>query len=119
MLANCVFADRILSEYGVRDLVERGLVRNGLISTGFCLCFVNNIFSDNSDFICFAKLPSYEELHPPMRPLLDAVCASRARAGLRGVLRRLFQGRFGGFPREGFLLGGCDSLLGSFASRRS
>ena len=35
MLANCVFADRILSEYGVRDLVERGLVWNGLISMVF------------------------------------------------------------------------------------
>ena len=50
MLANCVFADRILSEYGVCELVERVLVWNGLISTGSCFCFVNKIFSDHSDF---------------------------------------------------------------------
>ena len=55
MLANCIFADRILSEYGVCELVERGLVWNGLISKGFCFCFVSKMFSDHSDLTFFAK----------------------------------------------------------------
>ena len=93
MLANCIFADRILSEYGVCELFERSLVWNGFISTACCFCFVNMIFSDFSDFTFFAKRPSYEELHPPMRPFLDAGLCIGARAGLCEELRRLFQGR--------------------------
>ena len=64
---------------------------------GFCFCFVNMIFSNRSDFTFCAKLPSYEELHPPYVLSWMQVCASWARAGLRGELRRLFRGRFGGF----------------------
>ena len=41
------------------------LVWDVLIFKGFCFCFVNMIFSDRSDFTFCAKLPSYEELHPP------------------------------------------------------
>ena len=49
MLANCVFADRILSEYGVRDVVERGRAQNGFIYTGFCFFWgVLNVCSPSS-----------------------------------------------------------------------
>ena len=51
---------------------------------GFCFCFVNKMFSNLSDFTFFAKLPSYEELHPPMRPLLDAgLCIESSRGSSR------------------------------------
>ena len=76
MLANYVFADRILSEYGVRDLVERNFGVGLLIFKGFCFCSVNMIFSDRSDFTFCAKLPSYEELHPPYVLSWMQVCAS-------------------------------------------
>ena len=52
------------------------LVWDVLILKGFCFCLVNMIFSDRSDFTFCAKLPSYEELHPPYVLSWMQVCAS-------------------------------------------
>ena len=76
VLANCFFADRILSEYGVCGRFERRLLWNGFIYTGFCFCFMNMIFSDRSDFTFCAKLPSDEEFHPPYVLSWMQACAS-------------------------------------------
>ena len=75
-LANCIFADRILSEYGVCELFERSLVWNGLISTGFCFCLVNMSFCDRSDFTFCAKWPSNKENPLPYVLSWMQVCAS-------------------------------------------
>ena len=91
MLANCVFR---------RPHPSRGLVWDGLIFTGCCLCFANNIFSDNSGLTFFSRSSSYEKLHPPCVLSWMQVCASRARAGLRGELRRPFSRAFWGVFRK-------------------
>ena len=120
MLANCIFADRILSEYGVCEVFERSLLWKGVISTGFCFSFMNMIFSDFTDFTFFAMKPSYKELHPPERPLFDAGLCIGAHAGLCEELRRLFQRRLGGFSYEKVFSSAAATLgWSSFASRRS
>ena len=83
MLANYVFADRILSEYGVRDLVERNFGVGRFDFQGFLLLFREHDFLRPQRLHLLREVPSYEELHP-LRPLLDAgLCIVSSRGSSR------------------------------------
>ena len=80
--------------------MERSLVWNGLISTGFCFCLVNMSFFDRSDFTFCAKLPSDEETPLPyVLSWMQVVHRELARVFAKSC-GGFFKGRFWGVFRE-------------------
>ena len=119
MLATCVLPTASCPGTGCAISSRVILVWDVLFLEGFCFCLVNMSFSDRSDFTFAQGCPATR-----------SSTSHSSSLGCRFVHRELarvfakscggfFKGVLGGFPREGLLLGGCNSVLGSFASQRS